>query len=46
MVNGFIISYLLDLGAAEFTELIERTYAADRVDVGICGNWNVCRDTA
>ena len=38
-VTGFVISGLLDLHATEAAEAIERAYAADAVDLTICGNW-------
>jgi hypothetical protein len=42
-VNGFVICDLLGLKATEAAELIERAYAADCVEIGICGNWNMVR---
>jgi hypothetical protein len=42
--NAVIISYLMDLKASETYELIERAYAADRVDVSMNGNWNTVRE--
>jgi hypothetical protein len=44
MLNAFIVGYLLDLQAAESAEVIERAYAADRVDTTVVGNWNTVRD--
>jgi len=41
--NGFLVSYLLDLKAAESAEAIERAYAADCVDLTIMGNWAKAR---
>ena len=38
-VNGFLISYLVDLKAIEAAPLIERAFAADRVDLSIVGDW-------
>jgi hypothetical protein len=38
-LNGFLVSYLLDLKAVESAEAIERAYAADCVDLAITGNW-------
>ncbi len=43
-LNGFIISDLLALESKESAELIERVYAADRVDVSVNGNWNMVRE--
>ena len=42
-VNAFIISGLLDLEAVDAAELIERTHAANRVDISVNGNWNTVR---
>ena len=42
-LNGFIIADLLDLKATEAAEPIERAYAADCVEIGICGNWDIVR---
>ena len=42
-VNAFVISYLLDMRAVEAAELIERAYAANRVDISVSGNWNTVR---
>ncbi len=42
-LNGFVISYLLKIGATEAAEVIERAYAADRVDTQIVGNWATVR---
>jgi len=41
--NAFLICYLLDLRAVESAEVIERAFAADRVDTTIGGNWNDIR---
>ena len=41
--NGFLVSYLLDLRAAESAEVIERAYAAGVVDPWICGPWSKVR---
>lgn len=41
--NAFLVSYLLELKATEAAELIERAHAADRVEISICGNWNMVR---
>lgn len=43
-LNAYIIGNLLVLKATEAAELIERAYAADRVDVSIYGNWNYARE--
>ena len=37
--NGFLVSVLLDLKAIEDAPLIERAYAADHVDLTVCGDW-------
>jgi SEC-C motif len=42
-LNAHLIAYLLDLKATEAAELIERAYAADRVDLMVCGNWDAVR---
>lgn len=42
-LNSFLISYLVKLGAAGSTELIERAYAARRVDEWIVGDWDTVR---
>ena len=48
-LNGSLIANLMDLrdaGAiisAESAEVIERAFAADRVDTMCCGNWNTVR---
>lgn len=38
-LNGFLISYLLDLEAVEEAPLMERALAADCVDLSIAGDW-------
>jgi hypothetical protein len=38
-VNGFLISYLVDLKAVESAPLVERAYQADRVDLSIMGDF-------
>jgi hypothetical protein len=38
-INGFLISYLTDLKAAEAAPLVERAYQADRVDLSIMGDF-------
>ncbi|MQA89919.1 MAG: PBS lyase [Gemmatimonas sp.] len=38
-LNGFLVSYLLDLGATESAPLMEEAFQADRVDELICGDW-------
>ncbi len=43
-LNAFLVSYLLDLKAVESAEVIERAYAADRVDTTVVGNWNKVRN--
>lgn len=42
-VNGFLVSYLLDLKATEAAETMERAYAAGAVDESICGGWEEVR---
>jgi len=42
-LNGSLISQLLHLKAVESAEVIERAFAADRVDLACCGNWNTVR---
>ena len=41
--NAFLISYLLDVQAREKADLIERAFAANRVDIQAIGNWNDVR---
>ncbi len=38
-LNGFLISYLVDLRAVEAAPVMERAFAADRVDLSILGDW-------
>jgi hypothetical protein len=38
-LNGFVISYLLELEAVESAPQIERAFAADRVDLTVAGDW-------
>jgi Protein of unknown function (DUF1186) len=38
-LNGLLISYLVDLRAVEAAPLMERAFAADRVDLSILGDW-------
>jgi hypothetical protein len=38
-MNGFLVSYLLNLQAREAAPLIERAFAADSVDITIVGDW-------
>jgi hypothetical protein len=38
-LNAFLISYLLDLKAVEAAPLIERGFAADKVDLSVMGDW-------
>jgi hypothetical protein len=42
-LNGFLISPLLQLKAVEAAEVIERAYAAGRVDEGVVGTWENVR---
>lgn len=39
ILNGFLISYLIDLGAVGMAPLMERAFAADSVDLSIAGDW-------
>ena len=41
--NAFVVSYLLDLDAKESAETIERAFAADCIDMWICGDWHDVR---
>lgn len=41
--NAFLISYLLDVQAREAADVIERAFAANRVDIQAIGNWNDVR---
>lgn len=41
--NGLLIGYLLDLRATESAEAIERTFAANCVDLFVCGDWHDVR---
>ncbi len=38
-LNGFLLADLLDLGAVEAAPVIERAFAAKRVDESIAGDW-------
>jgi hypothetical protein len=38
-LNGFLIHYLVELRAVEEAPLMERAFAADRVDLSILGDW-------
>ncbi len=38
-LNGFLISYLLDLNAVESAPPMERAFAANRVDLTVMGDW-------
>jgi len=38
-LNSFLISYLLDLKAVEAVPVMERAFAAGRVDIAIQGDW-------
>jgi len=42
-LNAFLVSYLLDLKAVESAELMERAYAAGRIDYMVCGYWGKVR---
>ena len=42
-LNSFLVSYLMDLKATEAAVVIERAFAADRVDSWIVGNWDKVR---
>jgi len=42
-LNGFLIGDLVGLKAVEAAELIERAYAAGKVDTLICGKWGIVR---
>ena len=39
VLNGFILASLLDLKAVEAAPLIERAFAANRIDESIAGDW-------
>jgi hypothetical protein len=39
ILNGFLINCLIDLRAVEAAPLMERAFAADRVDLSIQGDW-------
>lgn len=39
-VNGFLVSDLIDLQAVEAAPLIERAFAAGKVDLLVCGDWS------
>lgn len=39
ILNGFLISYLVDLRAVEAAPVMERAFAAGRVDLSIRGDW-------
>jgi hypothetical protein len=39
ILNGFLISYLINLGAVGIAPLMERAFAADSVDLSIVGDW-------
>jgi hypothetical protein len=43
-LNAWIISDLIDLQAAESAAVIRSAFAAQRVDLTICGNWFDVRD--
>ncbi len=38
-LNGFVVADLLDLDSVETASLLERAFAAGRVDESICGDW-------
>jgi hypothetical protein len=38
-LNGFIISYLVDLKAVEAAPLMEQVFAADKADISVQGDW-------
>ena len=38
-LNGFIVSYLVDLGAVEVEAVMARAFGAGRVDLGVVGDW-------
>jgi hypothetical protein len=38
-LNGFIVSALVDLKAVEAAPVMERAFAADKVDISILGDW-------
>jgi hypothetical protein len=38
-LNGFVISYLVDLKGNEAAPIMERAFAADSVDISILGDW-------
>lgn len=38
-INGFLVSYLLDLKAVESAPVMEKAFAARRVDLSIAGDW-------
>ncbi len=39
ILNGFLINYLIDLGAVGMAPLMEQAFAADSVDLLIVGDW-------
>ena len=43
-LNAFFVGHLLRLKAVEQAELIERAFAADRVDDDVCGFWGEVRE--
>jgi hypothetical protein len=42
-LNAFLVSYLLELGASDSAELMERAYADDQVNESIAGAWGEAR---
>jgi hypothetical protein len=42
-LNGFLVSFLLNLKAESAAETIEQAFAGDYVDLSIAGNWNTVR---
>jgi hypothetical protein len=43
VLNGFVVAYLIKLGAREAADTIERAFADGRVDPFITGDWNRVR---
>ena len=43
-LNGLILGRLLDLGAVESAEVIERAFAAEVIDESLCGCWMEVRE--
>ncbi|MEX1367754.1 MAG: DUF1186 domain-containing protein [Nannocystaceae bacterium] len=38
-LNGFLVSYLVDLEAVEHADVIERAFAAGTIEEFVCGDW-------